>query len=106
MEKHRSTRDRKRRLPRPTRGRIAVFLSVLAASGLLTLFGLAEFVGQLSTATSVKAGMIAIVLQSGLVVLGPVILWAYFNLIPKGLTASITRRLRGALLGAARAQQT
>lgn len=99
MEKHRLPRSRKRRLPRPTPGRVALFLCVLAASALLTVFGLAEFMGQLSTAHSVKAGLIAVILQSGLVLLGPVILWTYLALIPRGLPTSIARRLRSALLG-------
>ncbi|MHB1205054.1 MAG: hypothetical protein ACYCZX_05770 [Rhodospirillaceae bacterium] len=66
---------------------------------LLTVFGLAEFMGQLSTAHSVKAGLIAIILQSGLVLLGPVILGTYLALIPRGLPTSISRRLRSALRG-------
>ena len=76
-----------------------MFLGILAVSTLLTLFGLAEFMGQLSTAQNLKAGLIAIILQSGLVLLGPVILWAYLALIPRGLPTSIIRRLRSALLG-------
>jgi hypothetical protein len=97
--KNRGIKARKRRLPRPTPGRIAVFLCVLAVSALLTVFGLAEFMGQLSLARSVKASLIAIILQSGLVILGPVVLWAYLALAPRGLLTSIARRLRNVAVG-------
>jgi hypothetical protein len=99
MAKNLAKRPRKRRLPRPTLGRVTAFLSVITLSALLTVFGLAELVGQLGTAQSAKARLIVIILQSGLVVLGPVVLWAYLRLIPRGLLTSITRRLRDAILG-------
>jgi hypothetical protein len=99
MVKNLAKRPRKRRLPRPTLGRVAAFLAVVTLSALLTVFGLAEFVGQLSTAQNAKARLIVIILQSGLVILGPVLLWAYLRLIPRGLLTAITRRLRGVVLG-------
>ena len=78
---------------------MAIFLSVITLSVLLTVFGLAELLVQFSAAETAKARLIVIVLQSGLVVLGPVVLWAYLRLIPRGLLASIFRRLRGAIPG-------
>jgi hypothetical protein len=70
----------------------------VAVSALLTLVGLAEFVGQVSAARGFKAGLIAVILQSGLVVLGPVVLWAYLTVAPRGLLTSILNRLRAATL--------
>ncbi len=86
---------RKRRLPRPTPGRIALFLCVAAVSVALTVFGTAEFIGQVSIVRGLKHGLITVILQAGLLVLGPVVLWAYLTLIPKGLLTSIFQRLSG-----------
>lgn len=84
---------RKRRLPRPTLGRIAAFLCVAAVSALLTLAGWTLFIGQIATARGLKDAAITVVLQSGLVVLGPLVLWAYLALMPRGLLTAILQRL-------------
>ena len=88
-------RPRKRRLPRPTPGRITALLCVIAISAVLTAIGTAVFVGQVSAVRGLKEGLITVILQSGLVVLGAVVLWAYLALMPKGLFTAIVRRLRG-----------
>ncbi len=97
-------RPRKRRLPRPrlpraTPGRITALLCVIAVCAALTVLGTAVFIGQVSTVRGLKDGLITVILQSGLVVLGPVVLWAYLTLMPKGLVTAIIRRLRGPLAG-------
>ena len=96
---HSIVHPRKRRLPRPTPGRIAAFLCVIAASAVLTVFGTAAFIGHVSTVRGLKDGLITVILQAGLVVLGPVVLWAYLALIPKGLFTAIVRRLRRPIPG-------
>lgn len=85
---------RKRRPPRPAPWRIAAFLCVIALSAVLTVFGTAAFIGQISAVRGLKEALITIILEAGLVVLGPVVLWAYLALMPKGLFTSIVRRLR------------
>lgn len=84
----------RKRLPRPTLGRIAAFLCVAAVSALLTLAGWTLFIGQIAAVRGLKNAVITVVLQSGLVVLGPLVLWAYLALMPKGLLTAILQRLR------------
>lgn len=83
----------RRRHPRPTPGRIAAFFSVAALSAFLTLAGWALFIGQVASVRGFKDFLITVILQSGLVVLGPLVLWAYLALMPRGLVTAIIRRL-------------
>ncbi len=84
----------RKRPPRPTLGRVTVFFSVAIASGFLTLAGWTLFLGQMAAVRGLKDALITVILQSGLVVLGPLVLWAYLALMPKGLLTAILRRLR------------
>lgn len=83
----------RKRLPRPTVGRMAAFFCVAVASAFLTLAGWTLFIGQMAAARGVKDALITVILQSGLVVLGPLVLWAYLAIMPKGLLTAIIRRL-------------
>ena len=83
----------RQRLPHPTLGRVAAFFGVAIASGFLTLAGWTLFAGQMAAARGTKDALITVILQSGLVVLGPLVLWAYLALMPKGLLAAILHRL-------------
>ncbi|MBX7197977.1 MAG: hypothetical protein K1X51_01215 [Rhodospirillaceae bacterium] len=83
----------RRRLPRPTLARIAAFFCIAGASAALTLAGWTLFLDQMASVRGFKDLLITVILQSGLVVLGPLLLWAYLTLMPKGLLTAILRRL-------------
>lgn len=89
---HAYTQPRKR-LPRPTAGRIAAFLGVSLLSLFLTVVGWTLFIGQVAAVGSFKDAAITVIVQAGLVVVGPLVLWAYLALMPKGLLTAIVRRL-------------
>lgn len=80
-------------LPRPTFGRIAAFFCVAMTSAFLTLAGWTMFIGQMAGVRDLKDAVITIIVQSGLVVMGPLVLWAYVVLMPRGLVTAIFRRL-------------
>lgn len=81
-------------LPRSTPGRVVAFFCVMAASLVFTLVGWTLFLGQVASEQDTGNLFVTVVLQSGLVVLGPLVLWAYLALMPRGLPAAILRRLR------------
>ena len=58
-------------------------LVVIAIALLLTVGGAVDVVSQVLTATDVKAGLITLVLHLGLVLIGPAILVAYINFMPR-----------------------
>lgn len=72
---------------------MAAFFCIAGASAFLTLAGWALFIAQMASAHGLKDLVITVVLQSGLVVLGPLLLWAYLALMPRGLLTAIMRRL-------------
>ena len=83
----------RKRLPRPTAGRIAAFFCVAAASLFLTFTGWTLFIAQMAVVRGFKDLFISVIVQSGLVILGPLVLWAYLVLMPRGLLTAILRRL-------------
>lgn len=96
---HAFSPPRKRRLPRPTTGRVAAFVGVSLLSIFLTVTGWALFIGQVATVESFKGAAITIIVQAGLVVVGPLVLWAHLVLMPKGLLTAIIGRLARPLGG-------
>lgn len=82
-----------RRLPRPTPARIAAFFCVAAVSLFFTVVGWSLFIGQAASDQDTHNLFVTLLLQSGLVVLGPLVLWAYMALMPRGLVTAILRRL-------------
>jgi hypothetical protein len=56
---------------------------VIALALVLTAGGIIDFLGQVLSAPNLKAGLIAAVLHLGLVLMGPALLLAYINLMPR-----------------------
>ena len=83
--------------PRFPWGAVALFILIASVSAILTMFGVAELISQLGEARSFKAGAITIVLESGLVLVGPVVLLTYFKLMPRATFKLMARAAPAAL---------
>jgi hypothetical protein len=75
----------------------AMSVLVIAIAIILTIGGAADVISQVLTAPSIKASVITLVLHLGLVLIGPTVLIAYVNLMPR---AHLPRILEPARIGA------
>ena len=78
---------------------LATTLSILviAIALILTVGGAVDLISQVAEATSFKAGLITLVLHLGLVLIGPALLVAYINFMPR---ERLPRTLETARIGA------
>ena len=74
---------------------ISVLMIVIAL--ILTIGGTIDLISQVADAPNVKAGLITLVLHLGLVLIGPALLVAYINFMPR---ERLPRALETARIGA------
>jgi hypothetical protein len=86
---------------RPPRSAAATagFVALVAFAMLLTIAGSSELIDQVTAARNLRSGLTATVLDFGLVVVGPVLVLAYFHLMPRATLMRVLGNLRGFFLG-------
>jgi TRAP-type C4-dicarboxylate transport system permease small subunit len=76
---------------------LAVSILVISIALILTVGAAIDLINQVLAAPNLKAGLITLVLHLGMVLLGPALLLAYVNLIPR---ENLPRALETARIGA------